>query len=81
MDLDGRSRPLDPLRLLRLNDGGEQGVVWCFYSIGRHDLGESLFLKYGGITPLDDLSFASKLIATVLRNMQKFTVLTRSSSR
>jgi hypothetical protein len=82
MDLDGRSRPPDPSRLLRLNDGqGDEGVVWCFYAIGRHDLGESLYLKYGGFTPLGDLTVASKLLATVLRNMQKFTVRTRAMAQ
>lgn len=82
MDLDGGSHAPDPARLLRMNDGqGEEGVVWCFFSIGRHDLGESVYLKYGAITPLADLTFASQVIATVLRNMQKFTLLTRNSSR
>lgn len=82
LDLNERSRIPDAARLLRLNDGkGDEGLVWCFYSIGRHDLGESLYVKYGAITPLGDLSFASKVIATVLRNMQKFTVRTRSLAR
>jgi hypothetical protein len=71
---------LDPLRLLRLNDGkGEDGLVWSFYALGSHELGESLYLKYGAITPVGDLSFASKVIATVLRNMQKFTLRTRKA--
>lgn len=80
LDLNGRSRIPDSAHLLRLNDGkGDDGVIWCFYSLGRHDLGESLYLKYGAITPLGDLTFASKVIATVLRNMQKFTIRTRSA--
>jgi hypothetical protein len=82
LDLDGKTRLPDPLHLLRLNDGkGDEGLVWCFYSIGSHDLGQSLYVKYGAITPLGDLTFASKVIATVLRNMQKFTVRTRSLVR
>jgi hypothetical protein len=77
LDLDGSSRIPNPAQLLRLND---DGLVWCFFAIGRHELGESLYLKYAAMTPLGDLTFASKVIATALRNMQKFTLQIRNTA-
>lgn len=80
-DLDQHTR-IDAERLLRLNDGkGDDGLVWCFYSVGSHELGESLYLKFGAITPANDLPLASRVIATVLRNMQNFTLRTRNTVR